>query len=179
MRLFVALDLPETIQEQLQLISCGLPGARWVQSEQLHLTLRFIGEADGSELQEIRESLAIVRCRTFSLCLQGVGFFPPRQEPHTLWAGVEHSESLLQLHRQIESALKRIGMKPEQRNFAPHITLARLHHTQPSRMGSFLDQHSLLFSPPFPVNTFQLYRSILGSEGSRYHVEEGYPLVVG
>jgi 2'-5' RNA ligase len=177
MRLFVALDLPETVKEQLRLISCGLPGARWVQSEQLHLTLRFIGEADGSELQEIRESLAFVRCRAFSLCVQGVGFFPPRQEPHTLWAGVENSEPLLHLYQKIESALKRIGLEPEQRKFAPHITLARLHHTQPDRMGSFLEQHSLLSVPPFQANSFRLYRSILGSEGSRYYVEEEYPLI--
>lgn len=178
MRLFVALDLPETVKAQLALIACGLPGARWEQTAQLHLTLRFIGEADGGELKEIRACLAAVCCQPFPLQLKGIGFFPPRQEPHTLWAGLEKSEPLLRLHKKIESVLAAVGFPPEQRKFAPHVTLARLRGgTPPDKIGSFLAQHNLLSSPPFPVNAFRLCRSILGPDGAKHYVEEEYPLV--
>jgi 2'-5' RNA ligase len=138
MRLFVALDLPEAVKEELRLISCGLPGARWELPEQLHLTLRFIGDVDGEMLKNIRVALAAVRCLPFSLQLLGIGFFPPRQESYILWVGVKQSKPLLRLHRQIESTLKKIGIEPEKWKFTPHITLARLHGSPADMISSFL-----------------------------------------
>lgn len=176
MRLFVALNLPEAVKEELRLVSCGLPGARWEMPEQFHLTLRFIGERDGSELEEIRVALAAVRSLPFFLQVRGIGFFPAQQEPHTLWVGVEQSEPLLRLRQQIESSLKRIGLEPEQRKFTPHITLARLRGTPADRLGSFLAQHSQLVLPPFPVKAFRLCRSVLGPEGSKHYAEQDFPL---
>jgi len=177
MRLFVALDLPQAVKKQLALLCCGLPGGRWELTEQLHLTLRFIGEADGGMQREIGEALATVRCQAFSLQLKGIGFFPPRQEPQVLWAGLEKSEPLLHLHRQIEAALKRIGVAPEGRKFSPHVTLARLRGTPVSKIGAYLTLHSLFTAPPFPVTAFRLYRSILSPDGAKHFVEARYPLL--
>ena len=176
MRLFVALDLPQAGKEQLALLCCGLPGARWEQTAQLHLTLRFIGEADGGMRQKIDAALAAVRCQPFSLQLKGFGFFPPRQEPQVLWAGLEKSEPLLHLHRQIEAALKRVGVEPEGRKFSPHVTLARLRGTPSSNVDGWLAQHSLLAAPSFLVSSFRLYRSVLAPEGAKHFVEAEYPL---
>ena len=81
MRLFVAIDLPETVKERLAMICCGLPGARWVKPEQLHLTLRFIGEVNGDRFLDIRDNLMEVSSESFPLQLQGVGFFPPHKKP--------------------------------------------------------------------------------------------------
>ena len=140
------------------------------------MTLRFIGETDGGMRQKIGEALAAVRCQPFSLELKGVGFFPPRQEPQVLWAGLEKSEPLLHLHRQIENALKRVGVEPEGRKYSPHVTLARLRGTPASTVGGWLVQHSLLVTPPFPVSSFRLYRSVLAPDGAKHFVEAEYPL---
>lgn len=176
MRLFVALDLPEAVKSRLAMISCGLPGARWVPPEQLHLTLRFIGEVDGALLPDIRDGLAESCCEPFSIQLQGVGFFPPRKAPRVLWVGLKKNDSLIRLRNRIESRLKKIGLEPEGRKFAPHITLARLENTPPSRVGRFLEQHSLFSCPLFQVNEFRLYSSVLSAQGAKHFVEQAYPL---
>jgi RNA 2',3'-cyclic 3'-phosphodiesterase len=176
MRLFIALDLPEPVQEELRQICCGLPGARWTPLEQLHLTLRFIGETDGGMFRTISHALAEIRCPAFALQLRGIGFFPPRKTPHTLWVGVEKSDDLLQLHRKMESALTAVGLETEQRKFAPHVTLARLRNTPADRIGGFLAQHSLLSPPPFQVSAFRLYSSVLSRSGAKHYAEAEYLL---
>ncbi|NOQ46737.1 MAG: RNA 2',3'-cyclic phosphodiesterase, partial [Desulfobulbaceae bacterium] len=169
-RLFVAIDFPEHIKDRLSSISCGLPGARWVPPEHLHLTLRFIGEVDSGLMPDIRESLAQVLAAPFSMQLQGVGFFPPRKKPRVVWVGVEKNEHLLQLRNRIESQLVHIGLEPEGRKFAPHITLARLKNTPASRVGRFLETHGLFITGEFPVDSFQLYSSVLNSKGAKHFV---------
>ncbi len=176
MRLFTAIDLPEAVQERLSMISCGLPGARWVVPEQLHLTLRFIGEKDGSELRGVMDTLAEVRCAPFQLQLQGVGFFPPRKKPRLVWVGVDENGALNSLYRSIESSLVRAGMEPEGRKYAPHITLARLRNTPAAKVGNWLGQHSQLFFMPFQVDGFQLYSSVLNERGARHYIEAEYSL---
>ncbi len=175
-RLFVAIDLPAPVQEVLAAMSGGLPGARWTVPEQLHLTLRFIGEVDSGRFRDIREALGEVRSHHFSLHLEGVGFFPPRGNPRVLWAGVGQNEQLLQLYRRLEAALVRAGLAPEGRKFAPHITLARLRNTPASRVGGFIASHSLLVTADFSVNQFVLYSSVLNGRGAKHYVEEVYPL---
>jgi len=176
MRLFVAIDLPEAVKERLSMISCGLPGARWVKSEQLHLTLRFIGEVDGDRFLDIREGLAEVSCASFPMQLQGVGFFPPRKKPRVVWVGLDKNEQLIRLRNRIESVLVQAGLEPEKRKFAPHITLARLNNTPASKVGRFFEQHSLFFSPLFQVNEFSLYSSVLNAKGAKHFVEQEYLL---
>ncbi|WP_457573326.1 RNA 2',3'-cyclic phosphodiesterase [Desulfolithobacter sp.] len=175
-RLFVAIDLPADVALDLGNISCGLPGARWVPPEQLHLTLRFIGDVDGGVFADIREALAGVRSESFSLRIKGVGFFPPRKRPRVIWAGIEPSEELILLYKRIESTLLNCGLPPEGRKFSPHITLARLKNTPLSRVTAFLGQHALLASRSFTIDRFLLYSSVLGRSGAKHYVEDEYLL---
>src|SRR6185437_1775902 len=127
-RLFVALDLPENIRARLLELQGGVPGARWSTNQQLHLTLRFIGEVDGDVAHDIDDTLAVIRAPAFALELSGVGEFGGKN-PRALWAGVKPNDALLHLQRKIETAMQRIGLPAEQRKFTPHVTLARLRGT--------------------------------------------------
>lgn len=175
-RLFVAIDPPADTREQLVALCCGLPDARWVQPEQLHLTLCFIGEVDGSTFLDIREALAEIQPSAFVLRLRGVGFFPPRGLPRVVWAGVDSCEPLMVLQRKITTRLFQLGVTLENRKFSPHITLARLQHTPASKVGKYLAINGLFSSDPFAVDRFVLYSSILGKKGASHVVEQVYPL---
>lgn len=175
-RLFIAIDLPEEIRLDLRPLCCGLPGAKWVPEEQVHLTLRFIGEVEGGLFRDIKEALADVAGPAFAIRLQGAGCFPPRKAPRVLWLGVEKNEELLRLRNRIENRLLRLGLEPEHRKFSPHITLARLTQTPLSRLTNYLAGNSLFVSPSFPVADFHLYSSRLSSKGAVHQLEASYPL---
>ncbi|MBU0483003.1 MAG: RNA 2',3'-cyclic phosphodiesterase [Proteobacteria bacterium] len=134
-RLFTAIDLPDQIKSELMAICCGLPDTKWVPADQLHLTLRFIGEVDGVMLNEIKGALAEVKSHPCAMRLKGIGHFPPRKQPKVLWAGVEDHKPLVQLRNRIESILVRCGLEPEHRKFSPHITIARLRDTPISKVA--------------------------------------------
>lgn len=178
-RLFVAIDLPETVQQQLAGLCFGLPGAHWVEAEQIHLTLRFIGEVDGAMFRDIREELAGVRSVPFAMQVQGLGYFPPRQSPRVLWAGVAKNEALVLLRNRVEGVMVRCGLEPEGRKFAPHITLARLRDTPLSRLTKFLAGNALFASESFTVVDFNLYSSQLTAQGAIHQLEASYPLSTG
>jgi len=150
-RLFVAVDLPEEVRRELSSLCCGLPGARWLPPEQLHLTLRFIGEVDPETGRSVAEALDDVALTPFSLRLRGLGFFPPRGQPRVLWAGVERSEALSRLQRRVETVLTRAGLAPEGRKFMAHVTLARLFETPASRIGTYLAMNNLYAGTEFSV----------------------------
>lgn len=175
-RLFVAIDLPPAIRERLVSLCCGLPGARWVDPEQMHLTLRFIGEVNSSVFQLVREALTEVRSDPFTLRLEGIGFFPPRGLPRVAWAGIRKNDQLVQLRNRIESVLVRSGLEPEGRKFSPHITLARLNNTPGSRIGAYLAHNGMFLSEEFPVREFFLYSSVLNSRGAKHYIEQRYAL---
>ncbi len=175
-RLFVAIDLPDGAKDQLAALCHGVPGARWVRDRQFHLTLRFLGAVEGPAERAVADALRVVRCEPFELRLRGVGHFPPRGAPRVLWAGVEAAGGLEELHRQVEKYVRRAGLGPEDRKFAAHVTLARLNGTPLPRVLAFLREHAGLASPPFLVERFDLFSSVLASEGSLHTVEESYPL---
>ncbi|MBM9536154.1 RNA 2',3'-cyclic phosphodiesterase [Desulfobulbus alkaliphilus] len=175
-RLFIAIDPPSDIREQLTGLCCGLPDARWVAPEQLHLTLCFIGEVSGSVFLDIREALDEIRAESFALRFKGVGFFPPRGQPRVVWAGVEKNEALITLQRKITTRLTQLGVALENRKFTPHLTLARLNQTPPSRVGRYLQEHALFALPEFLVEEFILYSSVLGRKGASHTVEQVYSL---
>ncbi len=175
-RLFVAIDLPESIKSQLEWICVGVPGAKWVDAEQLHLTLRFIGEVDGTLFEDIASVLADISAKPFELTLQGVGHFPPRGNPRILWVGLKPSTNLTQLHHRIERELVKLGLPAEGRKFSAHITLARLKGTPISKIGQFLQNHSLFQSDSFCVDEFHLYSSTLSPKGANHCKEVSYPL---
>jgi 2'-5' RNA ligase len=175
-RLFVAIDLPPDIVARLQELCYGVPGARWVQPEQMHLTLRFIGEVDGGVFRDIKEGLADIKTEGFALQVKGLGFFPPRKTPRVLWAGIAPVEEVSGLRRRIDNVLLGLGLAPEGRKFSPHITLARLQDTPLARLGRFLAGNSLFATEVFPVSEFHLYSSALTSKGAFHTLEASYKL---
>jgi 2'-5' RNA ligase len=175
MRLFVALAVPDRVAQSLMLVQAGVPGARWQSRAQLHLTLRFIGEADGRDAAAIDDALRTIDAPKLTLELKGVGEFGGNR-PHALWAGVAPNEALTHLQRKIETALQRVGIAPEPRKFTPHITLARLQAASRGRVMDFLVDHALYASGPFEAEEFILYSSELTSGGSIYAPERAYPL---
>jgi 2'-5' RNA ligase len=175
-RLFVALPLPEDVTDSLLALDQGVPGARWSTREQLHLTLRFIGEVDGRDASAIDETLAAISAPPFTLQLKGVGAFGGKN-PRALWAGVAANEALIHLQRKIESTIQRLGFHAEERKYTPHVTLARLRATPASRVMDYLADHNLYASGAFDVREFALFSSRLTSNGSIYVVEREYMLI--
>jgi RNA 2',3'-cyclic 3'-phosphodiesterase len=175
MRLFVAIRPPRAIRESLLAAMGGISGARWQQDEQLHLTLRFIGEVDRRAAEDADAALGTVRQERFAIRLNGVGAFEKRGRPEAVWAGVAPQEPLASLHRKIDQALVRAGLEPERRAYLPHITLARLgRDTGP--IGGFLDLAGRLSSEAFPVESFGLFESDLTAERAVYSMVARYPL---
>ena len=174
-RLFVAIALPDSVAEGLILLQGGVQGARWSTREQLHLTLRFIGEVDGRDAAAIDDALATIRAPHFMLELKGVGQFGGKN-PRALWAGVRDEAPVSHLQRKIESAVQRVGFQPEERKFSPHVTLARLRGSPRERVVTFLSTHALYASGAFEVNGFILYSSKLTPNGSLYRPERAYAL---
>ena len=176
-RLFIAVDLPEPIKKNLRSMSFGIPGAKWVSPEQLHLTVRFIGEIDGVLFLDIKKILEEISLESFDLQLKGVGYFPPRGVPRVLWIGLEKNEPLQLLRKKIDSTLLRLRIEPEGRKFAPHITLARLKNSPVHKITNFLSGNGLFSQEPFRVEDFKLYSSILSPKGAYHKIEEVYPLI--
>lgn len=174
-RLFVALGIPETLHGALSLLEGGVPGARWSRPDQWHLTLRFIGEVDEREAQDIDDALMVLRAPSFTLELAGVGEFGAKN-PHMLWAGIRSSDALLHLQRKVETALQRLGLTPEPRKFTPHVTLARLRGSPNSKVAEWIAARALFAAPPFEVENFGLYSSQLSPGGSIYRLERDYAL---
>jgi 2'-5' RNA ligase len=175
MRLFVALALPDAVAASLLLIQGGVPGARWQTREQLHLTLRFIGEVHGRDAAMLDDALAGIRAPAFDLQLHAVGQFGGKQV-HSLWAAVRKNEALDHLQRKVDSAIRRVGQPQDQHKFTPHVTLARLRHPEPGKVLEWLTHNALYTSAEFPVGAFGLYSSKLSSDGSIYRLEQEYPL---
>ncbi|HEY8613700.1 MAG TPA: RNA 2',3'-cyclic phosphodiesterase [Roseomonas sp.] len=175
-RLFVALALPDMLRTQISMLAGGIQGARWVPPENYHLTLRFIGEVEGWRADEVDEALSTIRCRPFELCLRGVGTFEKAGKIQTLWIGVEKCEGLTHLQSKVETALQRMGLDPERRRFAPHITLARTDKAPPEKLVSWVQSHNLFRAPPVAMEHFTLFSSRLGKENPVYVPEVEYEL---
>ncbi len=175
-RLFIALDLPDDARDRLAAISYGLPGAAWVPPEQMHLTLRFLGEVEDELFRVIREALGGVQGRKFHLSLKGVGHFPKRGDPEVLWLGVPENEELLRLRNRIEAVLVRRGAEPDPRKFHPHVTLARVKDARAPWIGRYLVDNALFALHDLPVRAFHLYSSRLTPEGAVHTLEASYPL---
>jgi RNA 2',3'-cyclic 3'-phosphodiesterase len=175
-RLFVALGLPDNVAHSLLTLQSGVPGARWSTREQLHLTLRFIGEVDEQDAGAIDDALASIFAPAFMLQLTAVGAFGGKT-PRALWAGVAPNNALMHLQRKIESAIQRLRFPAEERKYTPHVTLARLRGSPTARVAEYLADHSLYASSPFEVTEFALYSSRLTPNGSIYAAERQYALI--
>ncbi|RII29183.1 MAG: RNA 2',3'-cyclic phosphodiesterase [Geobacter sp.] len=173
-RLFVAIDLPEKIRSELANLREELPGARWVAGDQLHLTLRFIGEVEARQQGDIDEALRHVHDEPFSLTLRQVGHFG--RPGRVLWVGMDRPPTLLALQQKVEAALALTGTPPEERPFSPHITLARIIGTPAHLLSNYEEKHRGFASTTFPVTEFHLYSSTLTSTGAIHRREGSYQL---
>lgn len=173
-RLFVAIDLPEKVKDELACLGGRLTGGRWVPREQLHLTLRFIGEVDARLQDKIVTALRLVQGEPFDLALRQVGHFG--RPGRVLWVGMDPPPQILVLQREVEAALVRAGIPPEERPFSPHITLARLKGTPYPQLAAYEEEHRRFAASPFPVTEFHLYSSVLTSAGASHRREESYQL---
>jgi 2'-5' RNA ligase len=175
-RLFVGIELPEAIRERLAGLSGGVPGARWMPPENMHLTLRFIGEVENGQAEDIDAALMRLRSPRFDITLDGVGFFGKPSAARMLWAGVRKCEKLTRLQAKIETALQMSGLPPEERKFSPHISLARLNGTPFLRLQRFVAENSHFLAGPIPVDRFVLFSSFRSGSGPIYTAEADYPL---
>jgi RNA 2',3'-cyclic 3'-phosphodiesterase len=174
LRLFIGIGFPPALKLQLSLLRSGVPGAKWVDPGNFHLTLRFIGETDEVVAADIDDALARLRARRFTLQLAGTGVFGDR--PRSLWVGVERNPELVALRDKIEQALIRAGLPPEPRKFAPHVTLARLHNPALDQLSGFLAANAQFRADPLPVEGFSLIASFQTKAGSVYEDQAEYPL---
>jgi len=175
LRLFVGIEFPPELKLRLSLLSTGMPGAKWVDAGNLHLTLRFIGEVGEDVAADIDDALGRLRARRFTLQLARTGVFGGGR-PRALWVGVERQPEMVLLRDKIEQALIRIGLDPEPRKFAPHVTLARLRDPALDMLGEFLAANAQFRAPPLPVEHFSLIASFLTKAGSIYEDQADYPL---
>jgi len=174
-RLFVAIRPPDRIRDLLLGAMGGISGARWLNDDQIHLTLRFIGEVDRHQAVDVHAALGGIHHRRFEIAINGVGTFDRRGRPETVWAGVAPHEPLKSLHNKVDQAMARVGVAPDQRAFFPHITLARL---KPSSgpVRNLLEHSGGLKSGLFTVDQFALIESKLTPDGANYTNIEAYPL---
>jgi RNA 2',3'-cyclic 3'-phosphodiesterase len=175
-RLFVGIDLPDVIDAQLQLLGGGIPGARWEPADKLHITLLYLGEVDGGTQRDVEAALRRIVMAPFSVAIAGVGHFPPRGVPRSIWAGLSDDSAVHSLHGKVERALSTLDIEPDDRKFIPHVTLARLRDAPERKVAEFLAGNSLFRTPEFDVEAFQLFSSIRSPSGSKYLLEAEFPL---
>jgi 2'-5' RNA ligase len=176
-RLFIAIDLPLEVKAELGKLCSGISGAKWVKDDQMHLTLRFIGETGEQQFKQVRDALAGIEGASFEMSLESVGQFPERGSPRVLWVGLKAPNDLRQLQQTIETTLLNLDLDPQDKPFSPHITLARFKTPPaPESMRQYLRQHMEFRSTAIPVKSFILYSSLLQPHGPVYRCEGVYDL---
>jgi len=174
-RLFTGLEIPAQLAESLSLLRGGLRGARWIDRENYHVTLRFIGDVDDEIAREVAWSLGQVRRREFELQLDGLSSFGGRK-PRAVVATVAPSPSVMELQAEHERLMQRVGLEPEGRKYTPHITLARLRDASSHDVAEYLSTRGGFRWPAFKVSRFVLFSSRASVGGGPYVVEAAYPL---
>ncbi|MBC7282430.1 RNA 2',3'-cyclic phosphodiesterase [Hoeflea sp.] len=174
-RLFTALEIPRDAAMSLSLLRGGLPGARWIDVENYHITLRFIGDIDGPAADELISAFDRIDRSSFSLTLSGMGSFGSKK-PHSIWAGVSPSPELKALQAEIERICQRLGFGPDPRRFSPHVSLARLRNARVGDVVEYLGARGNFRTMPFTVGRFVVMSSRDSVGGGPYVVEEAYPL---
>jgi 2'-5' RNA ligase len=174
-RLFTGLEIPAEIGQTLSNLRGGLPGARWIDPENYHVTLRFIGDIDGVAANEIASMLFRINRKPFDVTLQGLSSFGGRK-PRAVVASVVPSRPLIELQAELERLMQRIGLDPEGRKFTPHVTLARLRGSHAADIAQYISMAGPLASLKFPVGRFVLFSSRDSVGGGPYVIEQSYPL---
>lgn len=176
-RLFIALPLPIPVRTALAALARPLAGVTWTKPEQLHLTLRFLGDVPVSQHKAMIERLSALRVASFILPIEGLGTFPTKAPPRILWAGVGKGHPrLFQLRQRLDDALLAAGLALDLRTFHPHATLARCREDAAPAVAGWLRAHRDFEAPPFQVGSFELYASTLGPAGAVHTLKHRFPL---
>ena len=177
-RLFTALEIPRDAALSLSFLRGGLPAARWIDAENYHITLRFFGDVDARTADELVAGLDRVHQAPFSIALRGMGAFGSKK-PHSVYAGVEPSRALDQLHGEIDKVARRIALPSDPRRFTPHVTLARLRNAKDEDVARYLAGRGDFRTAPFTGGRFVLFSSRDSVGGGPYVLEEAFPLKGG
>ena len=174
-RLFTGLEVPEAVVGQLALMRGGVVGARWLEPDDYHITLRFIGDVAGDVARDIAETLDDTRRPKVLVRFEGLSWFGG-DKPRAIVVKVKPEPALMDLQAEQERRLRRIGLQPETRKYAPHVTLARVRGVGQTPVASYLAARGALFAESFTAERFVLYSAREGSGGGPYVVEAAYPL---
>jgi 2'-5' RNA ligase len=174
-RLFTGIEIPAEVREEIARLKVPLPGGRWTEPENLHLTLRFVGDLEKPQAREFADGLETIDVDAFELRLAGLGTFGGN-EPRSIWAGVEQSAPLEALARANDRAARAAGLPPDGRQFKPHVTLARLKYATPDEIARVLQRIGAFRSKPFIVSRFVLFSAKPKVGGAPYAIEEAFPL---
>jgi 2'-5' RNA ligase len=174
-RLFTGVEIPPDIVQALSSLRGGLPGARWIDPENYHLTLRFIGDVDDATAHEVASLLGRVKRSAFALHKEGLGSFGGRK-PRAVVANVGPSPALMEAQAEQERLFQRMGLEPEGRKYTPHVTLARLRESSNREVADYLATRGYFRTAAFSVMRFVLFSSRDSVGGGPYVVEEAYPL---
>jgi 2'-5' RNA ligase len=175
-RIFTGLEIPPEVAQSLSAFRGGLPGARWIDPENYHLTLRFIGDVDEAVAIEVESLLQTVRRPPLDLHFSGLAPFGGRR-PRAVVAILAPTPGLMELQADHERLLRRVGLEPEARKFTPHVTLARLRDSSSRQVADYLSMRALIAPLPFRVSQFVLFSSRASVGGGPYLIEAEYPLV--
>lgn len=176
LRLFVGLSIPDDIAQRLEMLANGMPGARWVEPENMHITLRFIGEVSQADAEDIDNELRRTVANPVTYNITSMDTFGQGRKAHALYAGVTFSPEMELLQTRVEAAVVRAGQPRETRKFKPHVTLARLKSVPEVGLLSFIQANNLFRAGPILADQFVLYESRMGNGGSVYLPLAEYPL---
>ncbi len=174
-RLFTGLEIPDDVAQSLSTLRGGLPGARWIDPENYHVTLRFIGDVDDVIAHEVASMLGRVRRGAFELRVEELKSFGGRK-PRAIVATLGPAQSVMELQAEHERLMQRVGLEPEGRKYIPHVTLARLRDSSSQQVADYLSLRAPLHAPLFKVSRFVLFSSRASIGGGPYVVEAAYPL---
>lgn len=175
-RLFVGIPLPQEVRQRLNSLQAGLERAHWISPENLHLTLRFIGDVEETFADDINDALNGVHAPGFDISLSGIETFGRGHMVHTIWAGVCSEPALLHVQGKVERALVQAGLEPEGRKYTPHVTIARVKKAPRGKVADWLAGHGGFNTLAFGVDRFVLFRSHLGNNGAHYEILAEYEL---
>jgi 2'-5' RNA ligase len=174
-RIFTGLEIPADVAQSLATLRGGLPGARWIDPENYHLTLRFIGDVDDTLAREVASLLGRVSRPPLELRLDGLSSFGGRR-PRAVVASLAQTAALMELQAEHERLIQRVGLEPEGRKFTPHVTLARLRDSSSRQVADYLATRPFLAPLSFRVTRFVLFSARASVGGGPYLVEAAYPL---
>ncbi|MEQ8350158.1 MAG: RNA 2',3'-cyclic phosphodiesterase [Leptospiraceae bacterium] len=165
-RTFIALTIPDHVIQRLGGLQTGLPDVRWTPPDQMHITLKFLGEVSDDSLEDLSSLLEEMRFTAPGIRIAGLGYFAQRKSPPVLWAGLEPEDPIQEIHRVIESSTGKLGFAKEKRNYRPHITLGRLRRSNPRRLQEYLELHHLFNTEDFFCQELVLFTSRLTPDGA-------------